>query len=145
MKYVIDTNIVSEVAKPWPNEHVIDWFWDYGNDAYLSVITIEELYYGALILPDGKRRDGLLEFVEAFVKDCRGKALFYDGFAAYLCAELRAKARRMGRSSSIEDYMIAAICKANGATLVTHNAKDFDYLGIEVIDPFDYIHPTKNR
>ena len=143
MKYLIDTIVVSEVANPHPNENVIDWVWDHGNDAYLSAVTVEELNYGALIMPEGKRREKLLEFVEAFIKDCKGKTLSYDGFAAYLCAGFRARARQMGRSSSREDFMIAAICKANDATLVTRNVRDFDYLGIRVVNPFEYVHQAK--
>ena len=34
--------------------------------------------------------------------------------------------------------MIAAISKRNNAILATHNVKDFDYLGIETVDPFTY-------
>ncbi len=33
--------------------------------------------------------------------------------------------------------MIAAICQRNDAVLVTRNVKDFAYLGIEVVNPFE--------
>ena len=143
MKYVIDTNVVSEIAKPNPCENVIDWFWEYGEQAYLPSVSIEELYYGIFIMPDGKRKRAIRDIIDGIVKDLSDRTLPYDGFSAYLCAEMHANAKGIGRASSIEDYMIAAICKANNAVLVTHNVKDFDYLGIDIVDPFDYILPIR--
>lgn len=145
MKYVIDTNVISEITKTVSNDNVLSWFWDHGEDVFLPAIGIEELYYGVLIMPEGKRKALLKGSIGAIVKECADRTLAYDGFSAYLCAELRAKARAMGRSSSIEDFMIAAICKRNDAVLVTHNVKDFDYLGIQVVDPFDYESPVLTR
>ena len=142
MKYVVDTNVISEIAKPKPSQRVIEWFWDHGDDAYLTTVNVEELYYGMLIMPDGKRKSRLKELLDAVVKDLAERTLPYDGFSAYLCATMRMEAKEAGRPGTIEDYMIASICKRHNAVLVTRNAKDFQHLGVEVVDPFEYDPPA---
>ena len=140
--YVLDTNIISEITKPKMNDNVLDWFHDHGDGLYITAVTLMELNYGIMRLPEGRRKAALRTHVDAIVRDCEDKVLEFDGFSAYLCADLRCKAQVMGRTPEIADCMIAAICKRNDAVLVTHNAKDFDYVdGLEIIDPFTYESP----
>lgn len=143
MAYVVDTNIVSELVNTRYSQQVIDWFWEHADEVFLTSITVEELYYGALQLPKGKRQQTLLEAINAIVRDCGDRILAYDGFCGYLCAKLQARAKSMGRTSSIEDFMIAAICQSNNMTLATRNVNDFDYLGIRVENPFEYSLPME--
>ena len=140
--YVLDTNIISEITKPKMNDNVLDWFHDHGDGLRITSVTIMELNYGIMRLPDGRRKDSLRTHVDSIVKDCADMILGFDGFSAYLCADLRCKAQAAGRTPEIADCMIAAICKRNNAVLVTHNVKDFDYVdGLEIIDPFTYESP----
>ena len=145
MRYVVDTNIISEIFKPRPNDKTIDWMQDHVGSIYLTTITLLELYYGALRLPEGKRRRTLYEHIKVIAQDCKDNTFDFDSFSAYLCAEMRVKAQAAGRTPQIADLMIAAICKRHNAVLATHNTKDFDYLGIELIDPFDYESQTLKR
>ena len=138
MKYVVDTNVVSELMKPVPSDNVIDWFQDHEGEVYLTAITVKELFYGMLRLPDGKRKTSLKEAMTAIVMDCADKTFAFDAYSGYLCATLHERAVKSGRTATIEDLMIAAICQRNDAILATRNMKDFDYLGIEVINPFEY-------
>lgn len=138
MPYVVDTNIISEVTKHRLNDNVLAWFWDYNQDVFLTTVSVMELHYGIMRLPDGKRKAALKTQINAIIKDCSDHIYPLDSFSAYLCADLRCRAHYAGRTPQIADLMIAAICKANNATLVTHNVKDFDYLGIDIVDPFDY-------
>ena len=142
MRYVLDTNILSEVTRKHPNFEVICWIQDHVEDVFTTSITIKELYYGLFLMPEGKRRRVLKETIDAIVKECSDRTFPYDAFCAYLCAELQASARSIGRSTALEDCMIAAICKRNNATLVTRNVKDFEYFGIDVVNPFEYESPT---
>ena len=138
MRYVLDTNIVSEFLKPDPNQNVIWWAQDYNADLLLNVISIQELYFGIFTMPDGKKKTRLRESLDAIVRECTDRILPFDAFAGYLCAEMHASAKAAGHPRTIEDLMIAAICKRNDAVLTTRNIKDFDCLGIELIDPFEY-------
>lgn len=135
--YIADTNVLSELMKDNPSRSVIDWFWDHEGDIYTTAVTVEELYYGLLKMPEGKRRTNLQECMDAIVKDCAGKTFPFDGFSAYLCAKMRVEALASGHNPSLEDLMIAAITERHNATLATRNVKDFDYLGITLVNPFE--------
>lgn len=138
MRYVADTNVVSELMKRNPADNVIDWFQDHEGDIYLTAITIKELYYGMLRLPEGKRKARLKDTMTAIVMDCSDKTFAFDAYSGYLCAGLHEQAIASGRTPTIEDLMIAAICQRNDAILATRNTKDFDYLGINLVNPFEY-------
>lgn len=137
MRYVVDTNVVSELMRPDPAPAVIDWFQDHPGQVYLTSVTIKELYYGVLRLPEGRRRERLAESLAAIVMDCSDKTLPFDAFSGYLCADLHRLAEECGRPSTIEDLMIASIALRNDATLVTRNVKDFDFLHIPLENPFE--------
>ncbi len=41
MNYLLDTNVISELKRPKPNENVVDWFSKKDADSlYLSVLTL---------------------------------------------------------------------------------------------------------
>lgn len=138
VKYLVDTNIVSELMKAEPSQAVIHWFYDHYGEIYLNAITVKELYFGMFRLPDGKRKRNLDEAITGIVMDGAEKTLPFDSFSAYLCARLHDRAIRAGKTPAIEDLMIAAIALRNDCVLATHNVKDFDYLEIPVEDPFDH-------
>lgn len=137
MRYVVDTNVVSELMKPLPSPDVVDWFFDHEGEVYLTSVTVKELYFGMLRLPEGKRRRLLEEAISAIVMDCSDKTFPFDAFSAFLCARLHDRALSSGRVPTIEDLMIASICQRNEAILATRNVHDFDYLGIEMENPFE--------
>ncbi|WP_160709999.1 type II toxin-antitoxin system VapC family toxin [Enterorhabdus sp. P55] len=137
MNYVVDTNVVSELMRPQPSENVIDWFYDHEGQVWLTSITVKELYFGMLRLPEGKRKERLRQAITSIVMDCSSKTYSFDAFSAFLCAELHEQALSQGKAPAIEDLMIAAICKRNDCALATRNVKDFDCLAIDVINPFE--------
>lgn len=136
MRYVVDTNVVSELAKRSPNEAVVLWFSAHAHDAYLTAITIEEMRFGCLMLPEGRRREALSRTIDVIIESYASKTLSFDGSAAKECARLHYQAIKSGRTPSIEDLMIAAIARSNHAAVVTRNVRDFSFLGIDVVDPF---------
>ena len=145
MKYVVDTNVVTELLKARPDSRVIDWFQDHDGLVYLASITIKELYFGMLRLPEGKRKSALREAITSIVMECADSILSFDGYSGYLCAEFHQRAVLSGRTPTIEDLMIAAICQRNDAVLVTRNVRDFDYLGVSTVNPFEYERPALTR
>ena len=56
MRYVVDTNVVSELVKRVPNKAALSWLSIHAREAYLTVVTIEEMRFGCLMLPEGKPR-----------------------------------------------------------------------------------------
>lgn len=137
MAYLIDTNVVSEVCKKEPVSQVMDWLNANARSLYLSVITIEEMRFGEFMMPKGKRRTKLGKMIDALVESYAERTLCFDVKAAEKCAALHELAISAGRTPSIEDLMIAAIAQANDLTVATRNVRDFDYLGVSVLNPYD--------
>ena len=89
-------------------------------------------------MPEGKRKDRVKTQVDAIMRDLRDKTFSLDSFAAYLAANTFASLQARGITPPLEDLMIAAIAKANNCTIATRNTKDFEELGVDTINPFEY-------
>lgn len=137
MKYLIDTNVLSEVVKKKPNAQVLDWFQELPDSAlYLSVLTVGELRKGIDKLPLSKRRQGLVNWLENDLRNWFGKRILsIDVALAESWGSLLAKA---DRPLPAIDSLIAATAVWHGCVLVTRNVKDFkNFPDLELINPFD--------
>lgn len=137
MLYIADTNVISELVKIEPSPNVLNWCENHEDELAITVVTIEEMHFGALMLPEGKRRAKLLETIDRIINVYESRTFMFDAHAALECAQLHRKAIAAGRTPTIEDLMIAAICVCQDATLATRNVNDFDFLGIRLVDPFE--------
>lgn len=135
--YLLDTNIVSEAMKKKPDEGVLAWLARHEDEASISSITLDELWFGVLSAPEGKRREEYRRVVSGLVRDYPDKILWFDAEAALVSAEFRHAARSIGQNPGVQDMMIAAVAKTNGLILATRNVKDFAFLGIDIVNPFD--------
>lgn len=135
---VLDTNVVSEMMKPSPSHAVLDWLNGQETERlHLSTVTIGEIEYGLRILPDGRRRRDLHDRFNRFVAAAFSlRVLSYDEPAGRCYGEIMAVRKSLGRPMSMPDGQIAAIAKANGGAVATHNTRDFEECGIELVDPF---------
>ncbi|WBU32049.1 type II toxin-antitoxin system VapC family toxin [Rhodopseudomonas palustris] len=137
MRYLLDTNILSNIAKPNPSEALLAWMADQADaDLFISSQTVAEIRRGILDKPAGKTRDQL----EAWFSGAEGlQALFagrllpFDESAALIWARLMADGKARGRPRNALDTIIAAVAEANGCLVVTDNENDFE--GIELINP----------
>jgi len=137
MRYLLDTNILSNFTKPAPSESLVAWMADQSDDdLFIASLTLAELRRGVLEKPAGKRRDQL----DAWFSGPQGpQALFagrilpFDERAGLAWAELMAEGRATGRPRSGLDTIIAAVAAANDCVVVTDNERDF--AGIEIINP----------
>ena len=94
--------------------------------------------YGVSRLPEGARKQQLAHNVTVMLEqDFAGQVLAFDLAAASIYAELVTQRERSGRPIAMADAQIAAICLAHGASLVTRNEKDFEGLGLRVINPWE--------
>jgi predicted nucleic acid-binding protein len=133
---VLDTNVLSEPLRAHPDSTVLRWLQDSAAQAVLTSITVGEILTGVRALPTGHRRDGLIAAAEQLFTVYSDRVLPYDEPAARHFAAMRESRRAAGRPLSVEDGMIAAICRRGGHALATRNTKDFVDLGIELIDPW---------
>ncbi|WP_200841209.1 PIN domain-containing protein [Geminicoccus flavidas] len=137
MRYLLDTNIISNIVKPAPSDSLLAWMAERDDqDLFITSLTIAEIWRGILEKPTGKRRDQL----EAWFAGSEGpQALFagrvlpFDEKAALIWARLMAEGKMKGRPRSALDTIVAAVAEANGCVVVTDNEKDF--LDIEIINP----------
>lgn len=134
---VLDTNVLSELLCPVPDERVVGWLAQLPHgQRCITVITAAELLQGVFVLPLGRRREQLNEAVEGVLATFRGGVLEADQRSAPYFADIRATRRRLGRPIGSMDAWIAAICRRHDVPLVTRNVKDFEGAGIAVINPW---------
>lgn len=137
MRYLLDTNIISNFTKPEPSESLIAWMAEQSDkDLFIASLTVAEIRRGILEKPAGKRRDQL----DAWFSGPQGpQALFagrvlpFDEKAGLAWAELMAAGKLSGRPRSVLDAIIAATATANDCIVVTDNERDF--AGIEIVNP----------
>ncbi len=137
--FLLDTNIPSELIRPSPDPRVEDWV--YGQDAaslYLSAVTIGEVRKGLSILPDSKRRIRLEDWFENnLVPLFAGRILAVTQNVAERWGVLDGRRQLSGRPLNTADGLIAATALEHGLTLVTRNVKDYDDLGVTILNPWE--------
>src|SRR5690606_9774546 len=137
MRYLLDTNIISNVTKPSPSESLLAWMADQNDDdLYIASLTVAEIRRGILEKPAGKRRNDLEDWFggpEGPQALFAGRVLSFDEPAALIWARLMTDGKAGGRPRSALTTIIAAIAEANGCVVVTDNEKDFT--DVEIINP----------
>ncbi len=133
--YLLDTNVVSEGMRPRPDAKVTAFLAEVENAA-ISVITLHELIYGAHRLPDGARRKSIIESIENLNRLYTDSILAVREAEAARAGKIRAVAARQGTTMHLADSLIAATAALNGCVLVTRNARDFQELNLEIVNPF---------
>ncbi len=125
-----DTNILSELARPLPNQGVIEWAANVST-IYLSVITVDEIYFGLTRRPNAK----ILKWFEAFLaNDCQ--VLPVTAEIAKRAGEIRGQLSLKGKVRSQADMLIAATAEVHELRLVTRNERDFKDCNLVVVNPF---------
>jgi predicted nucleic acid-binding protein len=131
--HLVDTNVLSELARPRPVTNVVRWFANQEQIA-ISVITVEELAYGVARAPVARRRK-LVPWLESMLESVE-LLLDVTPAVARAAGDLRASRDRAGRPVAQADMLIAATALVHGLTLATHDVRDFDHCGVVVVDPF---------
>ncbi|GMU70343.1 MAG: ribonuclease VapC [Steroidobacteraceae bacterium] len=138
--FILDTDVVSELRKVKAGKarrNVAAW-----NESvelaqtWLSVITIHELELGTLLL---ERKDQAQGAVLRAWLDTRvlpgfeGRILPIDTLVAQRCARLHAP-----NPKPLRDAFIAATALVHGMTVVTRNVDDFEPMGVEILNPWEW-------
>ena len=128
IRYLLDTNIVSELSRPRPNPVLSQWI-ALANEHAVSTVTLEEIGFGLAWHPNAR--------IERFMNTYFNTAslLNITPEIAKRCGSLRGEFRRKGISRHQSDMLIAATAQAHNLTLVTRNIRDFDGCGIALLDP----------
>lgn len=138
MSYLLDTNVLSEVRRPVPDPQVMSWLDEVDEDrVYLSVISIAEIARGVALLDAGRRRDALAAWLEhELPMRFESRLLQIDERIALTWGRLMGEAKKAGRGLSVMDGWIAAVALVHDLVLVTRNIRDFEGLGVALLDPW---------
>ncbi|KKB86169.1 twitching motility protein PilT [Devosia limi DSM 17137] len=136
-RYLLDTNIISNVVKLQPSETLLAWMsTQRDEDLFIASLTVAEICRGILEKPRGKKRDALDTWFsgsEGPQALFAGRILSFDDNAGLIWARLMAEGKAAGRPRSGLDMIIAAVAAANQCVVVTDNEKDF--AGIQIVNP----------
>jgi len=124
MKYLLDTNVLSESVKTSPRKSVLKLTERHQHEIVTAAPVWHELFYGCQRLPVSRKREILETFLHDVLKP-NMTILPYDERAAEWHAKERARLASMGQMPSFVDGQIAAIAKVNVLILVTRNTSDF--------------------
>lgn len=123
LKYLLDTNVVSEPPKLTPSRRIIARLHHHALEIAIASVTWHELRFGAAILPPSDRRDKLEHYLAQVLQAM--PVLEYGVAAAEWHAAERARLAARGEMPPFQDGQIAAIAAVNDLTLVTSNLRDF--------------------
>ena len=131
--YLLDTNVVSELRRPRPHQAVLDWIQGVpADDLHLSAVTIGEIQAGIEMTreQDAAKAAELEEWLDQVLAAYSVLPVDAGAFKEW--------ARLMHRQSDtlMQDALIAAVAIVNRLTVVTRNVRDFQHLGVSVLNPF---------
>lgn len=131
--WLFDTVALSEAAKPRANPGFLSWLETVRpHDIHTSVLCLGEIRRGVEMLSPGAKRDRLALWLEDDLTAwLSGRVLSVDAATAQSWGILGAR----GKVSPI-DALIGATAATAGLTVVTRNARDFDGLGVSVVNPW---------
>jgi predicted nucleic acid-binding protein len=142
MRYLLDSNVISNATKLVPSPLLIAWMSQQANEnLFIASIGIAEVWRGILEMPSGRKRRGLEEWFQGSEGPpalFAGRVLSFTEEAGCIWARLMSDGTRSGRPRSALDMILAAIAEANDCTLVTDNEKHF--AGVKLINPMRATH-----
>lgn len=136
---VLDTSVVSELARPAPSQAVIEWVDAQESPGLvITALTAAEVRAGVALMPEGRRKLDVGLRMELLLTDTFANlVLAFDIESSAHYAEILAGRTRAGQPISTVDAQIAAICLQHKAVLATRNTADFANTGIRLINPWD--------
>ena len=134
---LVDTNVWSELVKADPDPRVRAWETENADQLWLAATVVGEFLSGVALMPEGKRKDALLAIYEQILEVHYDRFVEFDLDAARHYADMVAFLEKSGRNPKTADAQIAATARSLGMIVATRNVKDFEGLGIELINPWD--------
>jgi predicted nucleic acid-binding protein len=138
VRYLIDTSVLSELARPQPEQRVV-YFVETAleSDLWLSAISIGEITKGVISLPPGKNRTALEGWARQAEQQFGDRILPIGVETARTWGRLSGGLRAKGIQLPTADGLIAATALTHGLYVATRNVKDFEPTGVLLINPWE--------
>lgn len=133
---LIDTNVWSELAKPKPEQRVLDFIGENSRFCFLSTIVLSEIEFGIAKATDPARRR-LLRWFDAIHARCGDRILEPDQATAAIWGKLKALLESRGEIIADMDLLIASQAIAAGMPLATRNVSHMERTGAIIMNPWD--------
>jgi predicted nucleic acid-binding protein len=133
--------VVSELVRPSPAPAVLGWMEVIGPDDVICTasIVISELAFGIERLPQGRKRIQLQDWFDELLRTTFENRVLPFGVAEGLCyGRLAARLKqKQPHALQVQDVQLAAVATCRGLTIVTRNMRDFEGLGVSLLNPWD--------
>ena len=140
MSWLLDTDVMSQLAKQHANAHVVAWLAAERQRCYTSSIVIGQLAYWVRT-KEGKQRQALQSWLSKLVEGMEGRIHNFNVSVAIVWSDLQRELNLAGLRMPIEDSYIAATARRHGLTIATGNDRDFRRPGVMVFNPFKELLP----
>lgn len=131
--WLLDTVALSETYKRSPNAGFADWISDVEFEAiHTSALVLGEIRRGVELLPPGEKRSNLGRWLEVdLASRLSGRVHPVDERVGQVWGRFGARGK-----ANVVDALIGATALVHRLTVVTRNARDFDGLGVAVVNPW---------
>jgi predicted nucleic acid-binding protein len=138
MNYLLDTCLISELAKSKPDQKVVDWILSENETSfYISVLTFGELHKGVEKLPESKKKEELRIWIADELKNrFQNRVIGIDMRVSILWGKIQCFAEKNGKPMPVIDSLIAATGIAYDLTVVTRNVTDMEQSGVKLFIPW---------
>lgn len=133
---LVDTNVWSELTKPHGHPAVLAWLEAHDADLALSALVIAEIQFGIELLGEPHKRACLAAWLAGLEARYYSQTLTFGPGAAHHYGRIAAHPEVKARQPQIIDMQIAAQAMEYGVPVATRNARDFEWIGIPLIDPW---------
>ena len=132
-RFLLNTNVISEIRKPRPHGGVVAWFNDHEqHQFFVSAVSVGEIQRG--IERTRRHREGKAAEIQAWLERIivSSQVLPMDAY----CFREWAWLMEEGPEELSEDAMIAATARVHGLVVATRNERDFRNFKVQVVNPF---------
>lgn len=137
MSYILDTCVISELISKKPDKKVVEWFSACSADQLnISSLTLGELKYGIDSLPEGRKKNDLIDWFENILEAYKNSTLDITAGISLRWGEERARLKKNGIQISVIDALIACTAMEYNYTLVTRNTGDFKSMSVTLLNPW---------
>jgi predicted nucleic acid-binding protein len=135
LKYLLDTDVVSQLTKEQPRSSVVEWIDAQDEqELFLSVATLLEIRVGVQLLDPGRKRERLERWlIEALPERFEERMLPVERHAADLAGRIIVRSQKEKWGMDSTDAIIGATAMVNDMALATLNVKHFQKLGVELV------------